>query len=84
VLVAVSWLFVKIIALWAPLKFLDQFRLPLAMALSAELIGWIQNAVPDAYGAVAVLALQLVLAVLALFITFDKLRERGARFWLFK
>ena len=79
ILVAVSWIFARLIALVPPLKFLDQFREPLAMAISIELINLIQAGVPDAFGAIAVLALKLVLAVLALFLTASKLREQGVK-----
>ena len=79
VVFAVAWVFAKLIALVPFLKFLEQFREPLSLAIAAELIGLIQNAVPDAYGEVAVLALQLALAILALFLTFVKLKERGVK-----
>lgn len=79
VLVVVSWVLAKLITLVPFLAFLEEFRVPLASAIAFALVDFIQNAVPDAYGSVAVLALQLVLAVLALFLTFDKLRLRGNR-----
>lgn len=78
-LVVVSWIFARLIVLVPFLKFLEQFREPLALAISVELINLIQNAVPDAFGAVAVLALQLILAVLALYMTFFKLRDMGVK-----
>jgi hypothetical protein len=79
ILWAVSWLFVQLITLVPWLAFLDEFKTPLAMAIAAALIGWIQNAVPDAYGAVAILAIQLVLAILALFKVGEVLQKRNVR-----
>lgn len=79
VLAVVSWLLVRLIALVPALAWLDNYRLPAAAGLTAVLIDFIQNSVPDAYGQVAILAIQLVLALLAIFITFEKLRERGNR-----
>jgi membrane protein YdbS with pleckstrin-like domain len=80
VLVAVSWLIVRLVTLIPALKFLDQFRTPLAMAVAAELITLIQNAVPDAFGSIAILALKLILAVVALFLIAEKLKAKGYRF----
>jgi hypothetical protein len=79
VLVVASWLIARLVLLLPFLRFLEDFRVPLAAAIATQLIDVIQNAVPDAYGEVAVLALKLVLAVLALFLTFDRLRLRGVR-----
>lgn len=79
ILVVVSWALAKLITLVPFLKFLDEFRVPLASAIAFELVNVIQNAVPDAYGTVAILALKLVLAVLALFLTFEKLQKKGYR-----
>jgi hypothetical protein len=79
ILAAVSFVFAKLIALVPFLAFLEQFRQPVAMAVAAALIGWFQNIVPDAYAAVAILGLQLVLAVLALFKVGDVLKERGVK-----
>ena len=45
---AVSWLFVQLITLIPFLAFLDEFKLPLAMAVSAQVITLIENAVPGA------------------------------------
>jgi len=79
ILVVVSWIFARLIALIPALKFLAQFREPLAMAIAIELINLIQAGVPDAFGTIAVLALKLVLAVLALFLTFSQLRKNGVK-----
>lgn len=81
VLVAVSFAFAKLIALVPFLKFLEEFREPLALAISAALIGWIQNAVPDVYGTVAILAIQLVLAILALFGVANQLKAKRVKFF---
>ncbi len=79
VLVGVSFVFAKLIAMVPFLKFLENFREPLGLAIAWQLIGFIQNIVPDAYGAVAIIALQLILAVLALFTAAQKLREMRVR-----
>lgn len=81
VLFGVSWVFVQLVTLVPFLKFLDDFKVPLSMAISAQLIGLIETSVPDAYGAVVILALQLILAVVALFLTAEKLKARGVRFF---
>lgn len=80
VLFAVSWLFVQLFMLLPFLKnILDGFQTPLAMAISAALIGLIQNSTPDALGNVVVLAVQLVLALLALFGIGEELRKRNVK-----
>lgn len=79
VLFGVSWVFVQLVTLVPFLKFLDDFKVPLSMAISAQLIGLIEANVPDAYGAVVILALQLILAVVALFLTAEKLKARGVK-----
>lgn len=79
VLVVVSWLVAKLITLIPPLRFLAEFQVPLAMAIAAQVIGYIETATPDAYAAVVILALQLVLAVLALIFTAAQLKAKGYR-----
>ena len=79
VVVAVSWLFARLIALAPPLRFLNEFRLPLAMAIASQLIGLVETATPDAYGNVVILALQLVLAVVSLFLVANQLKAKGYR-----
>jgi hypothetical protein len=79
VLVGVSWLFVQVVTLLPFLAFLNDFKVPLAMGIATQLIGLIEGAVPDAYGAVAILAIQLILAVVALFLTAEKLKARGVK-----
>jgi len=75
---AISWVFVQLITLVPFLKFLDQFKMPLAMAISAQLISLIENLVPDAFGGVAISGIVFVLAVLALFGVGGKLAENNA------
>ena len=79
VLFAVSFVFAKLIALVPFLKFLEDFRAPLALAIGASLIGWLENALPSGYDAVAILALQLVLAVLAMFGVGEVLKAKGVK-----
>jgi len=78
----VSWVFAQLIALVPFLKFLEEFKEPLALAISAALIGALENAIPDAFGTIAVIGIQLVLALLALFGVGGVLKQRGYR--LFK
>lgn len=75
---AVSWLFVQLITLVPFLKFLDEFKLPLAMAVSAQVITWIENIVPDAFGNVTIAGIVFVLAILSLFGIGNQLRKMNA------
>jgi hypothetical protein len=79
VVAAVAFLFAKLIELVPGLKFLEEFRVPVSLAFAAELINLLQNAVPDAYGAVAVAAVQLFLELVAVVLVFAKLKERGIK-----
>jgi hypothetical protein len=75
----VSWGITQLVTLVPFLKFLEDFKQPLALAIAAALIGALEAAVPDAYAGVAVAAIQLVLVILALFGVGTALKERGAR-----
>lgn len=75
---AISWLFVQLITLVPFLAFLDEFKMPLALAISAQLIALIENYVPDAFGGVAVAGIVFVLAILALFGVGEQLRKARA------
>lgn len=77
VLAVVSFLLAKLIALVPFLKFLEAYRESLAMGIAIALIEAIQNAVPDAYAPIAVLALELVLAVLALLGVGNQMKRQG-------
>lgn len=79
VVFVVSWLFMKLIELIPALSFLEEFRVPLALAVASQLIGLIQTATPDAYANVVILALQLGLAILALFLGAGQLKARGVK-----
>jgi hypothetical protein len=79
ILVVVSWVLAQLIVLVPFLRFLEDFKTPLALGISAQLIGFIEAAVPDAYGAAAILAIQLILVVIGLFLSAETLRLRGAR-----
>ena len=63
----VSMVLANIILLVPFLQFLEQFKGPLSLSLAIAVISTIEKAVPDMYGRVAIAALQLVLAVLAMF-----------------
>ena len=79
VLFAISFVFAKLIALVPFLAFLEELREPLALAIGASLIGALENALPTGYDAVAILALQLILAVLAMFGLGNVLKEKGVK-----
>jgi hypothetical protein len=79
ILVVVSWVLAQLIVLVPFLRFLEDFKTPLALGISAQLIGFIEAAVPDAYGAAAILAIQLILVVIGLFLSAETLRLRGVR-----
>lgn len=76
VLWVVSWAFA-----WLATKLpwigvvLAGYKQPLAMLIAAALISFIEASVPDAYGAVAVAALELILVLLALFGIGARLKE---------
>ena len=79
VLFAISWIFVQLVTLWKPLQFLDQFKVPLATAITAQLIAWIEQIVPDAFGGVAVAGIVFVLAILAVFGVGQELAAQNAK-----
>ena len=81
VLWLVSFVFSQLIALVPFLKFLEEFREPLALAIAAALIGWLENALPTGLDNIAILAIQLVLAVLAAFGVSAVFKKRGYRFF---
>lgn len=74
----VSWLFTQLITLAPFLKFLDEFKLPFATAISAQVIAFIQNNVPDAFGGVAVSGIVFLLAILSLFGVGQQLIKQNA------
>lgn len=76
---AVSFFFAKLIVLIPFLKFLEEFRMPLALAIAVEVINVIQNALLSQYAAAEILALQLILAILALFGVGEVLRVKGIK-----
>lgn len=79
ILFLASWLFVQLITLFPFLAFLDEFKVPLATAVSAQLIAWIEQLVPDAYGDVAISGIVFILAILAVFGVGAKLAKMNAR-----
>lgn len=81
VLWLVSFVFAKLIALVPFLKFLEEFREPLALAIAAAAIGWLENALPTGMDNVAILAVQLVLAVLAALGVSAVFKKRGYGFF---
>jgi hypothetical protein len=74
----VSMVLANLILLVPFLQFLEQFQGPLSLALAAAVISYVERIVPDAYGRVAIAALQLVLAVLAVFGIGAELAAMGA------
>lgn len=81
VVAAVGFAIAKLIALAPFLKFLEDFRQPLGLALSAALIEALQNVLPSAYPEVSILAVELILAIIAALKVFDILKTRGVRFF---
>lgn len=71
-------LFTNLILLVPFLAFLVPFQIPIAMALAAALIGWLEQIIPDAWGTVAVYAIQFVLALLAMIGVGQTLVAQGA------
>lgn len=76
----VAWLFAKLVVAlpWIG-PYLEPYKEPLSMLIAASLIGFIEASVPDAYGAVAVAAIELVLVILALFGIGKTLKAKGYR-----
>lgn len=74
----ISWIFVQLITLIPLLAFLEQFKLPLALAISAQLITWAEVIIPDAFGGVAIAGIVFILAILALFGIGEQLRKQEA------
>lgn len=79
VLFVVSFALAKLIALVPFLAFLNAYREPLAFAIAAALIEALQNVIPDAFAAVAILAAQLLLAILAAFGVGAVMKRQGYR-----
>ena len=79
VLWLVSVVFAYLITLAPFFRFLEDFKQPIALAIAAALIGALENAIPDSLGAAAVIGIQLVLALLALFGVGTVLKKRGYR-----
>ena len=67
VLYVVSFLLANLILLLPFLAFLEPFKVEVAAAAAIMLVQLIEKAVPDMYEKVAIAALQLILAVLAVF-----------------
>lgn len=73
----VGYGFAYLITLLPFLAFLEQFKLPLAAAVSAQLIQVLQVAIPDQYGTVVIHVLRAVLALIALFTAAKQLQRQG-------
>jgi hypothetical protein len=81
-IVALVFAVVKFVAARIPWLggFLAQYANEVALAVSAAFILWLENALPSAYPDIAVLALQLILAVLAAIGVIEKfLARRGVK-----
>lgn len=78
-----STVFVQVVILVPFLQFLEPYVQPIALAFAAYLIGLIEKWVPDAYGNIAVIAIQLVLAILAAFGVGSVLAAHGFSFFAF-
>jgi hypothetical protein len=78
VLYVVSVVLTNVILLVPFLAFLEAFKVPLASALGAALITWVENILPDAYPEASLLAVQLALAILAAYGIGVTLAAQGA------
>ena len=67
VLVVFSLAFTNFVLLAPFLMFLQPYVVPIASAVALALIAWLERMIPDAYGQVAIYALELVLALVAVF-----------------
>lgn len=74
----VSWVFLQLITLVPWLSFLDQFKIPLATSIAAEIISLLEVNVPGQFEGVTVAAIVLVLALLALLETVKSLSRMDA------
>lgn len=72
VVFGVNWLIARV----PLLSFLAAYAEQWGVAAAAALILWFQNAVPDIYAAVAVHAVELVLAIIAVYKTLRTLAKR--------
>ena len=66
-----------VIALVPFLSFLKDFQVPLAAAISAQVIQFLQVSIPDQFGAVAVHALRALLALIAIYTAAKQLNRQG-------
>lgn len=73
VVFVVGWVFTKVVLLLPFLEYFKQYEMQVALTLSAYFISLIENAVPDAFGGVAISGIVFVLAILALFGIGEKL-----------
>ena len=77
VLTLASLLFANLIVLAPFLAFLAPYVTPLASAIAMALIAAFEKAVPDAYASVAIAAVQLLLALVAVFTGISTLAAHG-------
>lgn len=73
VVFGVNWLIVRV----PLLRFLAAYAQEWGIALAAAAILWFQNAVPDIYAAVAVHAVELVLAIIAVYKTLHTFAKKS-------
>ena len=66
-----------VIALVPFLSFLKDFQVPLAAAISAQVIQLLQVSIPDQFGAVAIHALRALLALIAIYTAAKQLNRQG-------
>jgi hypothetical protein len=76
VIFGVNWLIVRV----PLLKFLANYAQEWGIVIAAALIMWFQSTVPDIYAAIAIHAVELVLAIIAVFSTLHTLAaSRGVK-----
>lgn len=66
-----------LIALVPFLSFLRDFQVPLASAVSVQIISFLQNAIPDQFGSVAIHGLRALLALVAIYTAAKQLERQG-------
>ena len=81
IVLAVVNLAVQYVSLYVPWigQFLDKYKAEWAVAISVALLGWLENALPDAYPDVSVIFVQLVVAVILTVLGKITLAKTGVR-----
>lgn len=79
ILAVVNLLFMYAVSVVPWLKFFEQYKEEWAMAISAALILWLENVLPEAYPDAAILAVQLLVALGLIIVGKYLLKRNGVR-----